>query len=104
VRIEEFLESRSASEKTFLLTEEEVSHLVAYIRKFSFIEVLDFSAQIANLHDITKDAMHNPEKGVETVTGLLAFIRMIESIKDSRELFREILNAPDFTPPTPSDK
>lgn len=98
MRIEEFLEKRSASGGTFL-NEEEVAHLVEYVRQFNFIEILDFSAQFANLHEVTKDALNSQESGIPTITSLLTFVRMVETIKDSREMLREVFKSPDFDPP-----
>ena len=101
MRIDEFLEKHSVS-GGIILSEEVVALLVEYVRKFNFIEILDFSAQFASLHEMTKEALNSEESGVPTITSLLAFVRMVETIKDSREMLREVFKAPEFDPPQDS--
>lgn len=100
MKIEEFIEKRSIS-GVCTPSDEDVKSIIEYVKRFNSVEIIQFSEEMSHLYHIAKDSLSEEDLGMQ-MKSLYAIIRMIETMKDSREMLRETFICKEFCPTTPS--
>ena len=89
MKIEDFIESRLTS-GVCVPSEEDIKYILEYVKSFNCIEILEFAMQLSFLSNIAKDSLLQEDLSKQA-NSLYSLIRMIETIKEGREMLREVL-------------
>lgn len=67
-----------------------------YMQSFSIIEILGLCFRLGELYQIIEKYINDGVKSEHYNTSVIAFITVIEAIKEAREPLIEVLNSPEF--------